>query len=69
MRDGGRGGDNHSGAAFVLNMFLLISFDLGIFRFVTFSQVGALMRLDKDAQTSKSFANCKEILISHNKLV
>ena len=28
--------------------------------FVTFSQVRALIRLDKDAQTSKSFAkNCK----------
>ena len=25
------------------------------------------MRLDKGAQTPKSFANCKEILISHNK--
>ena len=29
----------------------------------------SFLRLDKDAQTSKSFANCKEILISHIKLV
>ena len=26
-----------------------------------------VMRLDKGAQTPKSFANCKEILISYNK--
>ena len=45
------------------------TFDLGIFRFVHFPRSGLYFRLDKDAQTSKSFAACKQFLISHNKVV
>ena len=68
MGDGGRGGDNHSGAALFKNIFSLILFDFGIIRFVHFPRLGLYSGLIRMLRHRKASGIVK-ILISHIKLV